>query len=375
MNGATRILTVCAILCMSVRAASTETPGSSGRSLAPGTFDKTDTTNEPRNRNPSNTYRPPAAVEMGNRPISQTSRSNFGLSAATRRKLDEALGDPSKIDSVLDQLPLSERAAAEDYLQDQLQPTGQGSGLIPPKSPKKTASASECLSILARLRPHAPSQAWLVDQMERSHCKPDGKPMSMREAIKYEMKMDDRRSEASRANGDGVFDCSYKPAGGGAAWDATCAPQGRWPAGATCNAGEICPDEAKRYSRTTPASGNGTAGTVTNPGRDLTAPSRPLTGGSNKPAPSKATPKAAAGTAHGRNPVTPQVTRQRNTKSDLTGVGAGARVPGAATAATTRTNPPPGGIRIDKSPVGRAGDLSDVREKFRDMLENPVPQN
>ena len=46
----------------------------------------------------------------------------------------------------------------------------------------------ECADILPKLTAHAPDPEWLKNQMARSHCKPDGTPMSLREALDYEMR-------------------------------------------------------------------------------------------------------------------------------------------------------------------------------------------
>ena len=45
----------------------------------------------------------------------------------------------------------------------------------------------DCAHMRATLEPHAPNEAWIVDQMRRSHCNPDGTRMSVRDALKYEM--------------------------------------------------------------------------------------------------------------------------------------------------------------------------------------------
>ncbi|MDO8877995.1 MAG: hypothetical protein Q8M24_00080 [Pseudolabrys sp.] len=222
--------------------------GNPGQSLAPGTFDKADTTNDPRGSTVPTPYRPPASVHMGNRPINQGEDLDFGLSAETRRKLDEALRNPSKmIRAVLARLSDREKTAAVDYLMEKLKPTGKAAGPAPGMpSPQTISDKRECGGMYERLKPHAPNEAWIVDQMARSYCSPDGKPMSLRDEIAFKLKMLDQRIKASEAN-SGAFDCSYKPAGGGAAWDATCAPNGSWPSGATCNAGEVCPDDAVRH--------------------------------------------------------------------------------------------------------------------------------
>ncbi|HZP75578.1 MAG TPA: hypothetical protein VFB45_05495 [Pseudolabrys sp.] len=51
--------------------------------------------------------------------------------------------------------------------------------------PATTAEhAADCRGMRARLQPHALSEDWIVDQMARSGCQPNGKPMSLRERLK-----------------------------------------------------------------------------------------------------------------------------------------------------------------------------------------------
>lgn len=54
----------------------------------------------------------------------------------------------------------------------------------------------------------------------------------------------------------GGFDCNYKRAGDGAAWDAACMKDGVWPEGAKCNPSEVCPFDAVSDESDTPSGSN-----------------------------------------------------------------------------------------------------------------------
>lgn len=68
---------------------------------------------------------------------------------------------------------------------------------IPPPTPDETPKIAdgndeqrkkECAEMVSKLAAHAPDRKWLEQELARSHCKPDGTPMSLREALDYEMR-------------------------------------------------------------------------------------------------------------------------------------------------------------------------------------------
>lgn len=67
----------------------------------------------------------------------------------------------------------------------------------------------------------------------------------IRNALKQNRRTEPARPAAAPGTGQNPFNCSYKPAGGGAAWDAMCLDtvmsDPRKLAGLRCNPGEICP--------------------------------------------------------------------------------------------------------------------------------------
>jgi hypothetical protein len=181
----------------------------SGSSLLPGTFDITDTTNVPRNQT-----RPPMPpltnVFMGNRPISETAaggtagrRSNAGntqgLDSGTRRRLDTLRRDPARLNAYLARLNPIQRARARAYVSE--------AGTVAPTTTTTTAGdrrdPAVCAGMRERLRPHAPlpdPEGWIVDQMRRSFCRPDGTRMTLRERTRLGFQERDRRDELERLN-------------------------------------------------------------------------------------------------------------------------------------------------------------------------------
>jgi len=47
--------------------------------------------------------------------------------------------------------------------------------------------ATDCAGMRARLKPHAPNEDWIRDQMARSGCLPDGRRMALRDRLKREL--------------------------------------------------------------------------------------------------------------------------------------------------------------------------------------------
>ena len=65
--------------------------------------------------------------------------------------------------------------------------------------------AADCGGMRARLKPHAPDNDWIVDQMARSGCLPNGKPMSLRERTRRALDRADKQSVATTDIFGGIF--------------------------------------------------------------------------------------------------------------------------------------------------------------------------
>ncbi len=129
---------------------------------------------------------------MGNRPVpggekiaapKDTNRvvsggPNYGLSDTVRTDLRQVRNNVAKRTEYLRRLNVREREQAIEFLSDPAQ-NEQLAVRVP--------ELAECSGMRARLHPHAPNDGWIVDQMARSHCHPNGTPMTLREATRYEM--------------------------------------------------------------------------------------------------------------------------------------------------------------------------------------------
>jgi hypothetical protein len=184
------------------------TANRSGSSLLPGTFDITDTTNVPRNQTRPTT--PPLTnIFMGNRPISETGSGGTagqrsgggntqGLDSGTRRRLDALRRDPARLNAYLARLNPTQRARARAYVSD--------GGTVATTTTTRTTDRRDpagCAGMRERLRPHAPlpdPEGWIVDQMRRSFCRPDGTRMTLRERTRLGFQDRDRRDELERLN-------------------------------------------------------------------------------------------------------------------------------------------------------------------------------
>src|SRR5262245_38779054 len=159
----------------------------SGSSLSPGS-QFPDTTDVKRAAAPQ---KPPiTSVHLGNKPIEDTgvhsvnpnekTRNSFGLSESTKRQLDALRHSPEKRKRYLATLSREERVRAEKYI------ASTQTATVPGATKKKTGSAdgADCAGMWERLKPHAPDDKWIVDQMARSSCHPDGTPYTLRERTK-----------------------------------------------------------------------------------------------------------------------------------------------------------------------------------------------
>ncbi|HEY4143115.1 MAG TPA: hypothetical protein VGM57_16975 [Pseudolabrys sp.] len=63
-----------------------------------------------------------------------------------------------------------------------------------------SSKAADCAAMRQRLAPHAPDNDWIVDQMARSGCRPNGKKMSMRERTKRDMEQQARNDRIGWQN-------------------------------------------------------------------------------------------------------------------------------------------------------------------------------